>query len=79
MMTIFGALTFVLVIYDVASVTLPEKIEDGGRDHRHELTTAEKHSFSNIRVDKTWYNYFSEDNTCDSIPMFTCNSIIINE
>ena len=54
MMTIFSTLIFILVIFEVASVLLPEKVEDGRGDHKHELATAEKHSFANMGVDKTW-------------------------
>jgi hypothetical protein len=58
MVTIFGALIFSLVVFKFASVLLPEKLEDGRRDHRHELATAEKHLFANMGVDKTGYTFF---------------------
>ena len=63
MVTIFGALIFVLVVFEVASVLLPEKPEDGRRDHRHELATAEKHLPANMGVDKTGYSFFSLNTT----------------
>ena len=57
MMTIFGALIFVLIIFEVAPVLPPENLENGRTDHRLELATAEKHSFANTGVDKTGYNF----------------------
>ena len=63
MVTIFGALVFVLVVFEVASVLLPEKLEDGRRDHRHELAAPEKHLLANMGVDKTGYNIFSLNTT----------------
>ena len=55
-MTIFGTLIFFLVLFEVASVLLPKKLEDGKIDYIPEFDTAEKHSFAG--VDKTWYNFF---------------------
>ena len=80
-MTIFGALIFILVVFEVASVLLPERLKNGIRDYRQELATAEMHSFANMAAEKTGYNFFSEskNRTCDSMPMFNCNPIMANE
>ena len=57
MMTIFGALIFVFIKFEVAPVLPPEKLENGRRDHKLEPATAEKNSFANTGVDKTGYNF----------------------
>ena len=79
MMTMFGTLIFFLVLFEVASVLLPKKLEDGKIDHILELATAEKHSFANMGVDNTWYNFFCGYLTCDSALTRNCNSIMVNE
>ena len=48
MMIIFGTLIFVLVIFEVTSIPQSDTVEDGRRDYKHKLATAEKHSLANM-------------------------------